>query len=97
MIKFRTVFFIVAAILIPIVAYVIMRLLFEALPIGEGNDWVSALVQALVIALGLAGPYWMLKFCLLSERERNPQEKVIKLKDMPKDKGDYSGHGAGNA
>lgn len=95
--KFRAAFFITAAILTPIAAYVIMRLLFEALPVGQGNDWLSALIQALVIGLGLAGPYWMLKFALLSERERNPQEKVIKIKDMPKDKTDYSGHGAGNA
>lgn len=75
--------------LIPILAvagYAVMHGLIYALPVSENNTTVNILFTCFIIAMGLAIPYFMLKIGMHEAHLQNPDEKELRLRDIPKDK-----------
>lgn len=79
-----------AIILLPVLGYFAMRLLPEMFSMGEGSTGSHLLVTVLIIAIGLAVPYWMLKAFIHQAHEYDPAETEFDLKDIPKDKQDLA-------
>ena len=82
----RAVFWVIVTMLIPVVGYGIMHALVYVLPMGEHTGGAHLALTVLIIFLGLAVPYWMLKAGLFKAHLGNPKEKELQLKDFPKDR-----------
>jgi hypothetical protein len=80
--KFITIVALIA--LLPVIGYGIMHLSVYLLPVSEENLWGDMAFTVLLITLGLAIPYWMLKLGFHGAHMRNPEEKDINLNDLPK-------------
>jgi hypothetical protein len=75
-------------VLIPVIGYGIMHLSVYLLPVSGESLWGDLAFTLLLIFLGLAIPYWMLKLAFHRAHMRNPEEKDMHLSDLPKDKDD---------
>jgi hypothetical protein len=76
---------IAATLLIATVGYGVMHLMVYVLPMSQDSMFSNLIFTLFIIALGLAVPYWMLKFSIHRAHLYNPQEKEIRLEDLPKD------------
>ncbi len=54
----------------------------------QGNVIGPLAVTLFIIFAGLTVPYWVLKLSVHAAHERDPREKEVRLKDIPKDKDD---------
>ena len=66
--------------------YTVMYLLTYTVPMGHTSGFNQALYAFVLIIIGLAVPYWILKLVLHEAHKRDSSEKEITLKDIPKDK-----------
>ena len=82
----RYFFFVIALILLPIVAYGAMHLLTHLMPMSEDSTGTHLLLTLIIFFFGLAVPFWMLKLGTKAAHENNPAEPEAQLKDIPKDK-----------
>lgn len=57
-------------------------------PMSEGSGLYHASYMALLIALGLVIPYFMLKLMTHAARDINPDENVLEIKDLAKNQED---------
>jgi hypothetical protein len=73
-----------AAILI--VGYAIMYFAVYIVPLSGAGLANQLFYTVLLIALGLAVPYWVLKLVGYAAHKENPREKTVRLKDIAKDK-----------
>ncbi len=84
--KNRYLWWIVFAAAIPAVGYGVMHLLVYVLPMAETSTGSHVVYTIILIGLGLAVPYWMLKAGIHAAHKHNPQERELHLSDVPKDK-----------
>ena len=73
-------------VLVVLVGFAVMRTAIYAIPQSGGDAVNHTVYTVLLIALGLAVPYWMVKLLFHAAHVRNPQEKEVGLKDIPDDK-----------
>ncbi|MBI1275542.1 hypothetical protein GC177_06185 [bacterium] len=78
--------FIMLAIIIPVVAYLIMHGVVQVVPLSEDNFGLQLFLTLFVIGLGVTAPYLMLKTAFFSAHLKNSEEKELHLRDIPKDK-----------
>lgn len=76
---------IAAIILLPFIGYGVM-LMTTYIPMSESSMGNHFIFTVLLIVLGLAIPYWMLKMLFHAANIRNPHEKHMHLSDIPEDK-----------
>ena len=85
--------FVVIAAAIPFVGYGIMHGLTYLFPMSEDTPYTHLFYTVILIALGLLIPYWMLKTGIHAAHLRDPGEKELQLKDIPKDKDQLDAQG----
>jgi hypothetical protein len=73
-------------VLLPIVGSTIMYFSIYAVPMTDHPSYRYVVYTALVIALGLLVPYFMLKAFSIAAHQWDPREKELHMKDLPKDK-----------
>lgn len=83
--QWKPLIFLLLALFIPVIGYGIMHGLVYVLPVSENNTGAQLLFTILIIALGLAIPYWMLKSGVHKARLHDRREKEVKLENIPKD------------
>jgi hypothetical protein len=88
----RFVFFLVLAAAVALAGSAVMYGAVFTAPLAENTKGVTPyLVTLFIIAVGLAAPYWVLKLSVHAAHERDPREKEVALKDIPKDKDELDG------
>jgi len=73
-------------IVLPIIAFALSYGLNEVAPLSSNVDIYTAFFMLLLIAIGIGVPYAMLKLMSQASHIAHPEEKVIEIKDIPKDK-----------
>lgn len=81
--KFFLLIFSIPAIILG--GYALMWGVSYLLPIVEKTTALYFFIAAAIIALGLSIPYWVLKDFFFAAHEKNPDERTLNLKDIPKD------------
>jgi hypothetical protein len=76
---------IAATLFIAAMGYGVMHLMVYVLPMAQDNTFSHIIFTVFIIALGLAVPYLMLKFSIHRTHLYNPNEKELRLEDLPKD------------
>lgn len=82
----KRVFTALAIVAIPVLGYAVMHGLLHFFPMEDNNPAVYLAVTVLIIAIGLATPWWLLKTGLYEAQLNNPSEKPVDLADVPKDR-----------
>ena len=78
---------ITCAVLIPLLGYALMHVLIYIYPLSQESHFLRYTIYTLaLIVLGLVIPYAMLKAGVAAAKLRNPDEKSLEIKDIPKDK-----------
>lgn len=70
---------------LPVIGFTGMYMFVYILPLSD-NVLIQIFYTLVLIALGLAIPYWILKLGIHEAHLANPEEKELELKDVPKDK-----------
>ena len=70
--------------LVALVGAGVMYMFTYIIPLS-GNSWFYVLCTFIIIALGLAVPYWMLKLGFHYAHTKNREEKELHLADLSKD------------
>ena len=73
-------------VLLPIIGATVMYALIFAFNKAPDSTLAAGVYSVIIIFLGLAVPYWMLKAFSVAAHEWNPREKELHLVDLPKDK-----------
>ncbi len=85
--QFRVMYTLGIVFLIALIGSGGMYILIDVLP--EARSMTKDIIYAIVImALGLAVPYWMLKLSFHAAHVWNPKEKEFELKDLTKNQDD---------
>ncbi len=71
--------------LLAVGGYALMHALVYLMPPQKDGMWLQILLYLVIIGLGLATPYWMLKWGVHSAHMRDEEETEVRLKDVPKD------------
>lgn len=81
---FRFYWLIAAIVALPLLAY---SLTYAWVPMdGQPEQLAVQVVLVLaLVAVFLAFPYWMIKLATKAARERDPEEREVTLRDLPKD------------
>lgn len=66
-------------------AVAIATLYFSGIAMTSVDGFYKGLTAFAIIALGLTLPYWLLKILMHVAHSSNPEEKELKLTDLPKD------------
>lgn len=67
-----------------------MYWLIYAFPMDDESMVLHTVYAVVMIVLGLAIPYWVLKLGIHRAHLQNPQEKEMELSDIPKDRQDMA-------